>query len=749
MKPAPSPAAASAARHALLLGCFLTSPVCLRAADGVWTSTNDGALWSDVLNWAGGVPADGAGASAEFGGFGNNIEGTVTVHLDTDRSLTLLSFTDDDPFSPGNWILDDNGNPSNNLILTDPSPVITVAAASPATITAGIQGTAGLTKKGAGILTLSGMNTFVGGTILGNDSAPSTDTSKNVNAGTLAITGPHALGTGPITIHGRYQNQGKLQLSNNVSITDAGPVSFTNSRQVIGANGGGDGTNGFANIENLSGDNSLNSTLTVAGPGGNGANFSSMEGTLTLTGDFSTSGVTSNRTLSFAGAGNFVCSGIITNGVAGVSILKENAGTLTLEGMNTYSNATVINGGTVRVRQLSLGGVAGNLGASSAISGNLVINNGTLEHVGDTESTNRAFTIPAGATATVSTLNNLSMAGANGAVTTGSLTKTGPGKLTLTGGNTFTGTTLISEGVLQLGDTGLTGKLSPAGLIVTDGVFAIARGNAVTQGVDFSSAPITGSGGFTQAGNGTTTLNAANTYRGDTTVSAGTLTLAPGGQILLKPSVSGVNNRITGAGTVNLDGMLLLDLTGADTTNGNAWTLVDAPNTHYNLTAIASDPVLVWARSPEGVWQAADAPGGRHWTFTETTGVLTLEAPVTAENFTSWAASHGVTGGAGGDSDRDGISNLIEYALQLNPAASDGAAGNFAPATGTLTFTKRPEAIQNGDVSWLIETSPSLAAGSWTPAVTQAAGNPALTLSMIIPRGPVKMFARLKITQAP
>ena len=47
----------------------------------------------------------------------------------------------------------------------------------------------------------------------------------------------------------------------------------------------------------------------------------------------------------------------------------------------------------------------------------------------------------------------------------------------------------------------------------------------MAQGTDFSGAAITGTGGFAQQGTGTTTLSAANSYAGATTVSRGTLKL--------------------------------------------------------------------------------------------------------------------------------------------------------------------------------------------------------------------------------
>jgi autotransporter-associated beta strand protein len=104
---------------------------------------------------------------------------------------------------------------------------------------------------------------------------------------------------------------------------------------------------------------------------------------------------------------------------------------------------------------------------------------------------------------------------------TGALTQNGSGTLTLSGANTYTGLTTISTGTLQIGAGSTTGKLSAGSAIVNNSNLTINRSDAVTQGTDFSSAAITGTGSLTAAGTGTTTLNAANAYSGATTVNAG------------------------------------------------------------------------------------------------------------------------------------------------------------------------------------------------------------------------------------
>jgi hypothetical protein len=132
------------------------------------------------------------------------------------------------------------------------------------------------------------------------------------------------------------------------------------------------------------------------------------------------------------------------------------------------------------------------------------------------------------------------------------------------------------------------------------------------------------------------------------------------------------------------------------------------------------------------------------------TGTLTVTTgPATGGNFASWAndpLKGNIPGEpALGDFDFDGLSNITEYALGLNPRASSVPPGTFSG--GLLTFTKGTDAIANGDVVWVIEESNSLT--SWSPVVTQPAGDSAPSISYTLPTGQPKIFARLKVTQVP
>lgn len=119
--------------------------------------------------------------------------------------------------------------------------------------------------------------------------------------------------------------------------------------------------------------------------------------------------------------------------------------------------------------------------------------------------------------------------GSGSTLSTLALTKQGAGILTLTGNNTYIGATTISgAGGIQLGNGGTTGRLSASSAITNNAILRFNRSNAMTQGTDFSTAGIGGSGQIQQNGTGTVTFNAVNSYTGATTVNAGTLLVSAG-----------------------------------------------------------------------------------------------------------------------------------------------------------------------------------------------------------------------------
>jgi fibronectin-binding autotransporter adhesin len=203
-----------------------------------------------------------------------------------------------------------------------------------------------------------------------------------------------------------------------------------------------------------------------------------------------------------------------TGSLQGYSLVKTGDGTLTLSGLNTYTRATVVNGGTVSVGVLANGGQPSGIGQSIAASGNLFLLGGaTLEYTGGTVTTDRGARIGSGgATVRVTNPNaNLTFTGMleNGTVTntevgSGGLTKTGLGTLTLGGGTNYQGDTTVAAGALRVtGGTAVSSRVivqngaSVGGTGTIGGAITVQPGGLLRGGTEASpTGTLTASLGF-------------------------------------------------------------------------------------------------------------------------------------------------------------------------------------------------------------------------------------------------------------
>ncbi len=247
---------------------------------------------------------------------------------------------------------------------------------------------------------------------------------------------------------------------------------------------------------------------------------------------------------------------------------KTGASTWTLIGTHTGLTPWFVRGGALSIADDRALGNSG---------GALTLDGGTLNVTGDTTAT-RTVSLGAGG-GTLDVIRTLAL---NGEVSGGALQKTGPGTLTLSGVNTYTGGTRLLAGRINVGSNSAlgTGALDMAdgttlgfaanGLNLANAIVLSGVGDPVVDTGTFDgtlSGAITGTGFLTKEGTGTLTLAGANNYSGPTTVSAGTLAAGAANTLSALSSVTvasgatlnlaGFSQRIAGlanAGTVSLSG---------------------------------------------------------------------------------------------------------------------------------------------------------------------------------------------------
>ena len=431
---------------------------------GSATIINDGSAFSGAsggfLEFFGTSTA-GSATITNNGGTGGGAGGS-TLFLENSDGGTALAITNGNGFfdisaltSAGMGIgsIEGSGNyflGSKNLSVGGNNLSTTVSGVIQDGGTSG--GTGGsLTKIGVGTLTLTGVNTYTGGTIVG--------------AGTLQ------LGNGGTTggIVGNVIDNGILAFNRSDSVTFSGLISGTGGVQQNGS-----GTTVLVANNTYTGGTTINAgTLQL----GNGGTTGSIIGN-----------IINNGILAFNRIDPVTFNGLIS-GTGGVQ--QNGSGTTVLVANNTYTGGTTINAGTLHL---------GNGGTTGSIVGN-VINNGILAfNRSDSVTFNGLITGTGGVQhngsgTTVLVANNsytggtiinggtlqLGDRGTTGSITgnvvdnailafnrsdfvtfggvitgTGSVQQNGTGTTLFVEDNTYTGGTVINAGALQLGNGGTT-----------------------------------------------------------------------------------------------------------------------------------------------------------------------------------------------------------------------------------------------------------------------------------------------------
>ena len=442
-----------------------------------------------------------------------------------------------------------------------------------------LSGSGGLTKIGAGALTLTGSNTYAGLT--------------TVNAGALALN--FAAAGAPAT--NVISDSSTLALAGG-SLALTGSAGATNSQAFNGLNLTA-GANQITLNANGAASLALSLGAIVRNPGGT-VNFTLPAGTQSASNGVTTS--TPNTATTILG-GWATVNGTDWAANNGTNIVALGTYTQTTTAVS-YNNADVdVNssptmGGSITPNSLRFNTLAAetlNLTGTNAVaSGGILV----TSNVGNNASIITGGTLQGASGADLSVIQNNtgnslainSVIADNGAAT--GLTLSGPGTLTLGGSNTFTGGVFINSGLLQMGNNGALGG-GGGNLTLTGGTLDLHGNSAAvgalsgnlgaliqntaggsptltidTAGSTTFAGAIQQNIGLVQNGSGVLILSGtSNSYNGATTINGGTLQVGSGGAtgslgnasygvvdnaaLVYSQSSVTVNNAISGSGSVS------------------------------------------------------------------------------------------------------------------------------------------------------------------------------------------------------
>jgi fibronectin-binding autotransporter adhesin len=522
----------------------------VQAVSATWNGTTSTA-WATTTNWSA-SPVPGSGDTATFNNAGNgnttlNLGAGVTINtilfntasaaaytigsgavgsqtltLNDGGAITVNStVTNNETFNAnivlgltrgtGTYTFTNNSTTSGQLLTiagnissgsggsAGTGKTLALAGAGNGLISGSISGNGGastavvsLTKSGAGTWTLSGANSYSGTTAVSAGTLILNGSNSSAGATTVASGSTLQLGAGA---NGGLAS-GLLSIGGTVRSTDANPRTISN------------------NV-------SLTSNTATFGSSGTGA--LTINGTVDLgvgAGLARTVTTVSNTTFANAVFGN-----------ANSGLTKEGSGTLTFSGSvaNTYNGTT-----TVNVGELDLNKTAG----VNAIAGNLTIGDGTgtdtvkllasnqivdtsdvtINSSGVLNLNNNNETIDglssASSTSSVTLGTGTLTVGANDQATAtfagvisgtgGNLVKSGTGTQTLSGNNTYTGTTTISGGTLEIANTGSasSGRISGTSNVTVNsgGTLLLSGSSSWTDRINDSATMTLNGGTFNTGG---------------------------------------------------------------------------------------------------------------------------------------------------------------------------------------------------------------------------------------------------------
>jgi autotransporter-associated beta strand protein len=567
---------------------------------------------------------------------------------------------------------------STNRVFTlgDIASTFLINPAQSFTITSAIGGAGVLNKNGTGTLTLSGANTYSGGSIL-NSGTVTISSNGNLGAAATAVT----VNAATLDIAGTFNSTRNFTLGSATSTVQVDPTfTFTDSGIFSGPgtlNKTGTGTLVLGGVNTYAGATNINagtlrngianaiqdsSAVTVASGATYDLNgFSETIGSLAGAGTV-TSGAVGALTLTAGGDNtSTLFSGVLQNGSGTVAFTKSGTGTLTLSGANTYTGLTTVSGGILLIQ---------NSAALGTAAGGTTVNSGaTLELQSNIAVGAEPLTLNGVGVSSFGALRNLS------------------------GSNSFAGAITLASASAIYSDAGtltLSGGIANGGFTTTFG----GAGN-ITQ-----TNPVTGAGALVKNDGGTLTLGGANTYSGGSTLNGGTTIITGTGNLGATTGAATINsatleaaatfttprNFILGntTSTVQVDPTLTLTasgiFSGAGTLNktGAGTMVLSGINTYTGPTNVTAGTLQISANDRILNTSDLNVSGGTFdvQTFSETLGIVTL-----ASGTISGSGAGTLTG-----SSYTLQSGTVSAILAGNGAVTKNTAGTVI-LSGSNTFT--------------------------------------------------------------
>jgi autotransporter-associated beta strand protein len=322
-----------------------------------------------------------------------------------------------------------------------------------------------------------------------------------------------------------------------------------------GSSGGGGGAGFFTNL----GGALVTGGLTINGSSGNPQSCVCY----ILGGTNQFGGVSVGR--SAAGSGGFSTFGqeglIISNGIVTMTGLDVGAGSGNSFLTMFLGNGTVTNSGTMTVRQGS------GSRSSRFLHNGGIFQSGSVNLRGHTNNNSIVIYSVAGGTNLV---DGFVLGNPNGLDTTGTIRLTNASKLYI-GASGITSVGTLNTRTIALNTGGSLGAQADWSgtepILLAGGSFDAGELSGTAHNISLSGV-LSGTGVLTKNGGGILTLNAANTYSGNTTINQGTLALGASGSIANTPQITvaaGATFDVTAAGYTLASSRTL---TGLGTVNG-------------------------------------------------------------------------------------------------------------------------------------------------------------------------------------